>query len=81
MSKAQNFFWNLTLIVVESALAKFTQFSLINPLTSMMELELNSDQKAKVAYLNKTTSETFQDLILILIMSGLAQFNLNSISP
>ena len=41
----------------------------------MKELELNSDQKAKVAYLNETTSETFQDLTLILIMPVFAQFN------
>ena len=38
----------------------------------MKKLELNSDQKAKVAYLNETTSETFQDLTLILIMPVLA---------
>ena len=30
----------------------------------MKELDLNSDQKAIVAYLNETTSETFQDLTL-----------------
>ena len=47
----------------------------------MTELEFNSDQKAKVAYLNETTSETFQDLTLILIMPPLAQFNPISISP
>ena len=47
----------------------------------MKELELNSDQKAKVTYLNETTSETFQDLTLILIMLILAKFNPISISP
>ena len=41
----------------------------------MKELALNSDQKAKVAYLNEKTSETFQDLTLILIMPVFAQFN------
>ena len=41
----------------------------------MKELELKSGQKAKVAYLNETTSETFQDLTLILIMPVFAQFN------
>ena len=44
----------------------------------MKELELNSDQKTKVAYLNEKTSETFQDLTLILIMPVLAQFNPNN---
>ena len=47
----------------------------------MKELELNSGQKAKVAYLNETTSETFQDLTLILIMPVFAQFNPISINP
>ena len=47
----------------------------------MKELELNSDQKVKVAYLIETTSETFQDLTLILIMPGLAQSNPISIKP
>ena len=47
----------------------------------MKKLELNSDRKAKVAYLNETTSEIFQDLTLILIMPLLAQLNLISISP
>ena len=44
-------------------------------------LELYSDKKAKFADLNETTSETFQDLTLILIMPVLAHFNLISISP
>ena len=39
----------------------------------MKELELNSDQKVKVAYLNETTSETIQDLTLILIMPSKAE--------
>ena len=47
----------------------------------MRELEFNSDQKAKVAYLNETTSETFQDLTLILMVPVLAQFIPISISP
>ena len=47
----------------------------------MKELELNSDPKAKVAYLNNKTSETFQDLTLILVMHVLAQVNPISISP
>ena len=47
----------------------------------MKELELNSDQKTKVAYLNEKASETYEDLTLILIMPVLAQFNLNSIKP
>ena len=47
----------------------------------MKDLELNSDQKAKFAYLNETTKETFQDLTLILIMPALAKFNPNSIQP
>ena len=47
----------------------------------MKELEFNSDQKAKVAYLNETTSITFQYLTLILIIPDLAQFNPISISP
>ena len=47
----------------------------------MKELELNSDQKAKVAYLNETTLETFQDLTLILIMSVLAKSYPISFSP
>ena len=81
MSKAQNFFWNLALIVVGSALAKLTKFSLDDTLTSMKELELNSDQKAKVAYLNETTTETFQDLTQILIMPVLVHFILISIIP
>ena len=46
----------------------------------MKELELNSDQKAKVAYLIETTPETFQNLTLILIMHFLAQFNPISIT-
>ena len=41
----------------------------------MKELELNSGQKAKVAYLNEKTSETFQDLTQILIVPVLAKFN------
>ena len=44
----------------------------------MKELEWNSDQKAKVTYLNETTSETFQDLTLILIMPVLTHFSLNN---
>ena len=48
----------------------------------MKELALNSDKKkTKVAYLNEKTSETFQDLTLILIMPVLAQFNPISIKP
>ena len=47
----------------------------------MKELESTSDQKANVAYLNETTLETFQDIILILVMAVLAQFNPISISP
>ena len=48
----------------------------------MKELELNSDKnKTKGAYLNEKTSETFQDLTLILIMPVLAQFNPISIKP
>ena len=47
----------------------------------MRELELNSDQKTKVAYLNEKTSETFQDLTLILIMPVLAQINPILIRP
>ena len=47
----------------------------------MQKLELNSVQKAKVTYLNETTSETVQDLTLILIMPVLAQYNPVSISP
>ena len=47
----------------------------------MKELEFDSDQKAKVAYLNETTSETFQYLTITLIMPVLAQLNPNSISP
>ena len=48
----------------------------------MKELELNSDKKkTEVASLNETTSETFQDLTLILIMPVFAQFNPTSISP
>ena len=46
----------------------------------MKELEFNSDQKAKVAYLNETTSETFQYLSLILIMPVLTLFQL-ALSP
>ena len=47
----------------------------------MKELELNSDQKAKVAYLNETTLETFQDLTLISIMPVLAQIDPILIRP
>ena len=47
----------------------------------MKELELNSDQKAKVAFLNGPTSEAFQDLTLILIMPVLAQINPILIRP
>ena len=47
----------------------------------MKELELNSDQKTKVAYLNEKTSETFQDSTLILIMPVLAQINPILIRP
>ena len=47
----------------------------------MKEVELNSDQKANVAYLNETPSETFLDLTQILIMPVLAQLNPISISP
>ena len=49
----------------------------------MKELELNSDHKTKVAYLNETTSETFQDLTPILFMPvllNLALFQL-ALSP
>ena len=47
----------------------------------MKDLELNSDQKAKVPYLNNKTSETFQDFNLILIMPVLAQINPILIRP
>ena len=47
----------------------------------MKELELNSDKKTKVVYLNETTSETFQDLTLILIMPVLAQIKPILIRP
>ena len=62
-------------------LPNLTKFSQNNPWTSMKELELNSDQKTKVAYLNEKTSETFQDLTLILIMPVLAQINPILIRP
>ena len=62
-------------------LPNLTKFSQNNPWTSMKELKLNSDQKTKVAYLNEKTSETFQDLTLILIMPVLAQINPILIRP
>ena len=47
----------------------------------MKEIELNLDQKTKVAYLDENTSETLQDLTIILIMPVLAQINPISIRP
>jgi len=47
----------------------------------MKEIELNLDQKTKVAYLDEKTSETLQDLTIILIMPVLAQINPISIRP
>ena len=49
----------------------------------MKELELNSNHKTTVAYLNETTSETYQDLTPILFMPvllNLALFQL-ALSP
>ena len=63
--------FNLPLFLFGSALAQFNQlaqFSLNKPLTSVKELELNSDQKVIVACLNEKLSETFQELTLIIIM-------------
>ena len=78
MRKAQKIFLKLN---PYCSWVHFSQFGLNNPWTSMKELEFNSDQKAKVSYLNEKTSETFQYLTLILIMPVLAQLNPNSISP
>ena len=41
----------------------------------MEKLEFNSDQKTKLAYINKLTSKTFSNLTLIVIRPVIAQFN------
>ena len=61
--------------------SNLSQFSVNNPWTNMKELQFNSDQKVKVAYLSETTTETFQDLTVILIMPVLTKFNPISIIP